>query len=196
MRLFIAIAAPEAWRAAAAAQQRALLEALPVEARTALRLVDPALMHVTLRFLGEVGAGGVGPLPSALDAIPAPDVALTLALAGTFGPPARTTAQSPSGVWLGLAGDIAALAAHVEGAVRLAGLPPQPRPFTPHLTLARVAARATADARRAVAAAASALPPPPPSPHRARQVVLVRSHLGGPRSRDPESRYEVLSRHP
>ena len=61
MRLFIAIEVTEAWRTAAAAQQRALFDALPIEMHRSLRPVREELMHLTMRFLGEVVEGGINP---------------------------------------------------------------------------------------------------------------------------------------
>lgn len=86
----------------------------------------------------------------------------------------------------------AALATHappVEAAARAAGLPLDPRPLRPHLTLARVARvapRATRAERRALAVAR--LDPPPTHPTRLRELVLFHSHLGA------QPRYEPLAR--
>jgi 2'-5' RNA ligase len=189
VRLFIALDVPDAWRQAAAAQQDALVAALPPEARRMLRPVRPELMHLTLRFLGEVDEGGVDPLQAALDGVPPFAVTLSLARAGTFGPAARTGVA-----WLGVGGEVDVLgevAAEVERSARLAGLRADERPFTAHLTLARLGRHATVEDRRAVAEAVAALEPPPPEPYLAHEVLLVRSYLEG-----PAPRYEVLSRHP
>jgi 2'-5' RNA ligase len=173
MRLFIALEVPEAWRREA----------------DRLGLVDPALMHLTLRFLGEVDEDLVPALQDALERETPPlDLALSLAPAGTFGPPHRTSIA-----WLGVSGDLEALqalAANVERAVVECGLPGEERPLRPHLTLARLHQAATPDQRRAVAEAVGALEPPAPAPYRPTEVVLVHSHLGG-----SQPRYEVLSRH-
>ncbi len=155
MRLFIAIEVPDDWRTAARATTEALVHASGVR----LRVVDPALMHLTLRFLGEVAEARVEPLLAALtDAVTTVDVALELAPAGTFGPAARTQV-----VWLGVGGDLdglQALAGRVEAAVRAAGLPPEERPLRPHLT--RRAARAAARSGRAARGGRGR--PPPRSP--------------------------------
>lgn len=185
VRLFVAIEIPESWREAA----RLARTALERETRAPLRWVDPALMHLTLRFLGEVAEERLGTLRRALgDTVPPVDVELTLDGTGTFGPPVRTSA-----VWLGVGGDgeaLRVLAGRVEAAVVAAGLPSEERPLSAHITLARVSRRATRDDRRAVAEAVTLLPSPPPSSFRARSVTLVQSHLGrgGPR-------YQALSRH-
>ena len=189
MRLFIAIEVPEAWRAVATAQQQALVAALAPEVRPALRPVRAELMHITLRFLGEVDEGAVDPLQAALDAVSPFAVTLSLEPAGTFGPALRTGA-----VWLGIGGELRilrSLARDVERAVRLVGARADARPFAAHLTLARLARGVDPEDRRAVAEAVRALPEPPPVPFVGSELVLVRSYLEG-----PAPRYEVLSRHP
>ena len=186
MRLFVALELPEAWRTAAERAQAALRAA--AEPRL-LRFVDPALMHLTLRFLGEVDATIAPRIEAALQReVPPLDVAISLAPAGTFGPAARTTAA-----WLGVDGDLVALdalVARIEHAVTAVALPAETRPFRAHLTLARVSRTATAVQRRAVAEAVARLAPPNLPAFVAREIVLVRSHLSG-----PQPRYEVLSRH-
>lgn len=187
MRLFVAIELPASWREAAAEAQRALMQRVP--ART-LRPVDPALMHLTLRFLGEVEDEALPLLQRELAALDPVDVQPALGAAGSFGA-ARTTRVA----WLAIEGDragLAALAGRVERAVIAAGAPPEPRPFRPHLTLARVTRGADGEARRAVAEALAALPRPAAAPFHARRIALIRSHLGGPNG----PRYEALSRHP
>ena len=185
-RLFVAVEVPDGWRDAARAARAAVdgrQSGLP------LRWVDPALMHLTLRFLGEVDEQALEPLQRELAAgVPPVDVELALGPAGSFGAPGRTAVA-----WLAVRGDgegLRALAERVEAAVVAAGLPSEDRPLRPHLTLARVRRGASTQQRRAVAEAIAALDPPPPAAFRARSVALVRSHLGreGPR-------YETLSRY-
>lgn len=189
MRLFIALEVPDAWRAAATAQQQALAVMLSPETRRALRPVGADLMHLTLRFLGEVDEGGVDPLQAALDALPPFAITLSLDRAGTFGAAARTGV-----VWLGVAGEVRALrglAGDIERAVRLIGVRGEDRPFTAHLTLARLGRHATVEDRISVAQAVQQLDAPPPAPFHTSELALVRSYLEG-----PAPRYEVLSHHP
>lgn len=184
MRLFIAIDVPDSWRDAAAQATEALVRASGVR----LRAVHPSLMHLTLRFLGEVPDDRVAPLIEALRAAAGPfDLELALGPAGTFGPPQRTQLA-----WLDVSGDLEALqalATRIEAAVRTAGLPPEDRPLRVHLTLARLGRDLGTEERRAVAEAARRLDAPPPLPFHAREVLLVRSTLGNPRPV-----YEVLAR--
>jgi 2'-5' RNA ligase len=186
VRLFVALEVPDAWRDIARQTTAAVAQASGVR----LRAVDPALMHLTLRFLGEVPDERVPALMAGLEAaVPSMDIALELTTAGTFGPAARTSV-----VWLGIGGDLdglQAVAARIELAVHEAGLPPEDRPLRVHLTLARLARQLGSEERRAVAEAVRRLDPPPALPFRAREAVLVRSYLGG-----PQPRYEVLARSP
>ena len=176
MRLFVALDVPDAWRDIA----RDITTAITQSTRVPMRAVDPALMHITLRFLGEVEDGRVGELRESLTGHVGPvEIALALGQPSTFGTPVRTSVVS-----LRIEGDLdvlRALAHRVELAVRLVGLPPRDGRFSPHLTLARLSRETGPDERRTVAETVRALPPPPALPHVAREVVLVRSVLGGRR---------------
>jgi len=93
-------------------------------------------LHFTLKFLGEVEEARLGPAREATRAAAGPAFRLELAGLGTFPPrgPARV-------VWAGCgsgADPLVDLAARVEASFAAAGFPPEPRPFSPHLTIARV----------------------------------------------------------
>lgn len=103
-----------------------------------VRWAAEAGLHVTLRFCGEIPQAAVRALGARVkDLLPerrAAPLRLTLRETGTFGRPPRV-------LWAGLGGDTAALErlnALIEGACREAGLPPDGRKFSPHLTLARL----------------------------------------------------------
>lgn len=186
MRVFIALEVPPLWRVAASDAQRVLRASA---GGRMLRFVDPALMHLTLRFLGEIDPPATERLQRALSHHVVPfELTLTLGPAGSFGPAARTAVA-----WLGIGGErerLEALVARVGDAVADANLAAERRPFRPHLTLARVHRSASPDDRRQIAHAIAALDPPPASPARFHALVVVRSHLAG-----AQPRYEVLSRH-
>lgn len=189
MRLFVAIELSDGWREAAGNVRLALDAALQgPQGPARLRWVAPELLHLTLRFIGEVDQAQAARVQQALDALAPFDLALSLGAAGAFGSPARTQV-----LWLAAGGDeqgLLALAARVEEAVAGSGLPPDDRPLRPHLTLARVHRRATRDQRTAIAQAVAALDAPAAPLLRVQSVALMRSHLGsGP------VRYAVLSRH-
>lgn len=105
------------------------------------RIVPPARWHLTLRFLGDVSAGDIPPLRTALRDVLRPcasshPLPVVFSGLGAFPRPARAAV-----LWLGVregADALRALAARVEYAVQRVGLPPERRPFAPHLTLARL----------------------------------------------------------
>jgi 2'-5' RNA ligase len=138
MRLFIGIDLPEALKinaGAVASQVRQHFERVAVGAR--VRWVPSANLHITVWFLGEVGERRTEAL---LDALKQPletrSFALRVAGAGAFPP-----SGPPRGIWLGLAAGHEPLAAiHDELRLRLVplGFEPEKRPFSPHVTIARI----------------------------------------------------------
>jgi 2'-5' RNA ligase len=185
MRLFVAIDVPEEWRREAATA----LDRLAAECGAALRPVDAARLHVTVRFLGEVEATSAGALAQALASASVAACSLGLAPVGTFG-----GRRGPRVVWLGidaepscLDGVRATIDRVVDGTLGASGAGEQP--WRPHLTLARVRDRASAEERRTIEAVVASLPVPNAHRFEATTVALYRSHLGsaGPR-------YELLAR--
>jgi RNA 2',3'-cyclic 3'-phosphodiesterase len=110
---------------------------LPAGARD-VRWVRLDGLHLTLRFLGPTPESLIAPTTSAVTAVAGAaegPIALELEGSGTFPPAAR-----PRTLWIGVAGETDAfgrLAGATERALVEAGWPPDPRPFRPHLTLAR-----------------------------------------------------------
>jgi 2'-5' RNA ligase len=167
VRLFLALPLSHAGRAALAGLQAALRPGC-----RGWKWVDPASIHLTVRFLGDVfpddaahqGAGwraaarGIGPISYRLEGL------------GVFPGRAR-----PRVLWVGITeltsgGRLARLAAHVEAAARDAGFPPENRAFHPHLTLARAKQDARPD------------PPPDgatvePAESTCTELILFRSEL-------------------
>lgn len=97
--------------------------------------------HLTLRFIGEADKGFAEELAEALSHVESGEFDLAIESLGSFG------GARPRAVWAGVAPSepLAALRRRVESALVRAGLPPEERKFTPHITLARTAgARAPA----------------------------------------------------
>jgi RNA 2',3'-cyclic 3'-phosphodiesterase len=96
--------------------------------------VDPGNFHLTLRFIGEVDEGTAADVDEALLRLKARPFTLQLAGAGTFG------GDKPRQLWVGVEREpaLATLQGKVETALIRAGLPPEPRKFAPHVTLARL----------------------------------------------------------
>jgi RNA 2',3'-cyclic 3'-phosphodiesterase len=97
--------------------------------------------HITLRFVGEVDERKAEDIDSALSEISAVAFDVQLGGAGHFG------GGDPHALWLGVRKSEAlnSLAAKCEKACRRAGLKPEPRSFSPHVTLAYLSPAATLD---------------------------------------------------
>lgn len=96
--------------------------------------VEPANMHLTLRFIGEVDEKSAEEIDDRLSRIDAPAFDMELRGLGTFGQGHKTRV-----LWAGVApsNDLNHLQSKVESAVVRAGQPPEQRKFTPHVTLAK-----------------------------------------------------------
>ena len=104
-----------------------------------VRWVPEGQLHFTLKFLGDLEESRLGAARrAAAAAAPAAPRAFRLALEGLGAFPPTGSARV---VWAGCgagAAALASLAASVEDAFLAAGFPREARPFSPHLTLARV----------------------------------------------------------
>ena len=168
MRLFVAVALPEAAVEHLAAAVAPLREADGAPAWTAVER-----WHLTLLFLGAVPPEVVPSLSERIgEAVAAGrPMALRLAGGGRFG-----SLRRPQVLWAGLSGDVDALTALAARLTREAGalgLPVEDRPFRPHLTLGRWRPGRPADATLADRLADYRGPEWPVG-----EVALVRSHLG------------------
>ncbi len=143
-------------------------------------VVPPGNWHLTLRFLGNVDPVAYDRMLEALDrAHLGRSFRIAFGSLGAFPRPSRATV-----LWVAVddgAEGLSALAAFVEGALGEAGIPPDDRPFAPHLTLSRL--RPPQDVRPLLKAM-----PPLGVLQTIDRIVVYRSHLGG---RHP-ARYEEL----
>ena len=147
-RLFVAVELPARAQEALAASMGQLRGLTPA----GVRWVNPAGIHLTLKFLGEVDGGLVEPLLGALrEAAAGMDKAafpLHLDRLGVF--PNR---REPRVIWAGVGGDLETLAeaqGRVENAAAALGFAKERRAFRPHLTLGRVRDGVTPAARREI----------------------------------------------
>ena len=124
-RLFVAIELPERVR-----ERLALLrQPLP-----GARWVEAENLHITLRFAGDVDNHVADEIAGFLSEIDADPFELQISDLGTFG------TREPRSLWAGVlpSEPLAMLQRATERACRSAGLPPEPRTFKPHVTLARL----------------------------------------------------------
>jgi 2'-5' RNA ligase len=132
-RTFIAIELTDKLRAELVRQLDRLRHAAPE-----VRWVEPANLHLTLAFLGELDDERLAAATDAAEAAAAQGQPFRLATAGLgyFGAP-----HAPRVIWAGIGGESARLAqlhAALAEALDQRGFPREERPFAPHVTLARV----------------------------------------------------------
>jgi RNA 2',3'-cyclic 3'-phosphodiesterase len=97
--------------------------------------VDPGNFHLTLRFIGEIGEDAAADIDEALSRLRARHFTLQIAGTGVFG-----GGEKPRSLWAGIerSPELVGLRDKIEQALIRVGLPPEPRKFTPHVTLARL----------------------------------------------------------
>jgi 2'-5' RNA ligase len=97
--------------------------------------VRPEQLHLTLRFIGDADEGLFATIRDGLGGIRAPSFPIALKGVGCFPSPRR-----PRVVWVGTeAGDpLFHLQREVERIVSEAGVAPDEKRFSPHITLARL----------------------------------------------------------
>ena len=150
IRLFVAIDFPEA----VCERLAALCVGVP-----GARWVDPANLHLTLRFVGEVENPVAGDIDAALSAIHMPPFDLWLRDVGYFG-----RGRGVRALWAGVAEseDLLRLQGKIENAVCAAGIARETRKFTPHITLARLRSVSASRLQRFVAENADFMAGPVP----------------------------------
>lgn len=132
MRLFIAVnltgsVRHQIWRVSSALR----------EAAFPIRWIDPASMHVTLKFLGDVDAAREPEIVAGLEAACSDVTAFDLSIGG-FG--AFPDPDRPRVVWVGCepARAFAVLQHEIETEMHRLGFRRDGRTFRPHLTIGRV----------------------------------------------------------
>ncbi|MFC5927367.1 RNA 2',3'-cyclic phosphodiesterase [Micromonospora vulcania] len=188
MRLFVAVYPPAVAVTHLGAQVARLRVGAAAADGTNVRLADPAHLHVTLAFLGEVETTRLVEVESALGLAAewfrdgrgdSPQV--SLGGGGRFGRGRFTV------LWADLRGDVEALhvlARLIRFRLRNARLPYDDKPFRPHLTIARPGDRID---RADIEADRATLDDYQGPEWPATELLLVRSHLG------PQPRYDRLA---
>lgn len=186
LRLFVAVELPDAARRSLAG----VIDALRPEAGGALRWVRPEGVHVTLKFLGATPAARAPAISRALDDVAAREAPFSLqpSAVGSFG--GRRDLRV---VWVGVSGDtarLAGLAGAVEDALAPLSFARERRPFSAHLTLARVRDDAPAGERERLHAMLARYAPPAFPAVAVERISLMRSTLarGG-------AQYSAVSTH-
>lgn len=195
LRLFVAIELPDAWLEALREVQERMKAALaqdPALADLRMRWVRPDVIHLTLKFIGEVAPEGLTPIREQLaHAVPEPpEIVLSLAGAGSF-----EDRRAPRVVWAGVLSQpqwaLLRLAEGIETWLAAAGIPRDRRGFLPHLTLARLPDGLSDAQRRRAAEVTTAVTMPEIPAFHVKGVSLIQSVLG-----PGGARYERMGRWP
>ncbi len=147
LRLFIAANLPPEIVLALRDTQNQLKRRL---ASAPLSWTRPEGIHITLKFLGDTDPKRVEAITTALRQAVTPHRPFTVTVGG-FG--CFPNPRKANVLWVGVQdpdGRLARLAASVDQATAALGWESEHRPFTAHLTLARVQRDAAADQRRAL----------------------------------------------
>jgi 2'-5' RNA ligase len=144
IRSFIAIELPREVKLTLARLENRLKSG----SKAPVKWVDPDIIHLTLKFLGNIDAGIAGRITTALEEACRGMHPFTLGLSGlgVFPNPRRVQV-----VWIGLSGEVERLGQlqkRIDSSLAPLGFKAETRPFTPHLTLARVRDQATPDERQ------------------------------------------------
>jgi len=182
-RVFCSVELPGELRSRVDERMRRLREEFP-EARAAWE--KPEKLHITVKFLGDIEPARVEDLSGAAESAAAgvEPFELTIDTPGTF-----PSHGQPRVLWLRIvdaSGRLLLIQRALEAECAAVGFPREPRPFLPHLTLARV--RSPRGTRELAAAHRKA--PFEPQSFQVNELVVMRSELG-----PGGSRYTPLSRH-
>ena len=133
-RAFIAIELPARVQSAIAQVVQPLQRMFP---KPRIRWVAAGNVHLTLKFLGEVPGGDIDRLSAALSPSlhPLSPFPISFAGLGAFPTPRRARV-----LWIGLNAPplLGELVETIESIAVREGFEPEPRPFSPHLTVGRV----------------------------------------------------------
>ena len=147
IRTFVAIELSEGIKSELTRVQEMLKEKI---ATPHLRWVDPAKVHLTLKFLGNVPLDRIQEITAALKEACAGFSPFVMEVSGLGCFPST---NSPRVIWVGVQEEtdrLKRLQERVEERLAILGFKPERRPFSPHLTLGRVRKGARAGARRII----------------------------------------------
>jgi len=167
VRTFVALLIPPSWIEHLARLERDLGGRM-----SGLSWVKPGNMHITIRFLGDLGDSGVRRAGESARRGAESHAAFPARLGGAGAFP---TMDRPRVLWAGLAEgaeQATALARSVNLELQQDGFGPPDKPFRPHVTLARVRERA-----QGLEAFRTYAPPPAPESALLDRIVVMKSDL-------------------
>ena len=146
IRSFIAVELPDELKLALTRLQ----DKLKSGSRAPVKWGDPYSIHLTLKFLGNISTDMAGKITMVMEEATRGMHPFHLEVSGLGVFPSLRRVQV---VWVGLTGEIdrlRQLQKNIESSLANLGFAPESRPFTPHLTLARLRDRATPEERQSL----------------------------------------------
>ena len=144
VRSFIAIELPTELKEGLAQLKAQLKQGKP----SAVKWVDPAGIHLTLKFLDNIAVDRISAITRVLEETTRELSPFQLKVTGLGGFPNLKRVQV---AWVGIGGEVdklGQLQQRIESSLAPLGFTTESRRFTPHLTLARLRDRASADERQ------------------------------------------------
>ena len=144
VRSFIAIELPDELKVGLAELEAQLKQGKP----PSVKWVDPSSIHLTLKFLGNIAVDRISAITRAMEEATRELSPFQLKVTGLGVFPNLKRVQV---VWVGIGGEVdklGQLQQRIESNLVPLGFTAESRRFTPHLTLARLRDRASADERQ------------------------------------------------
>jgi len=144
VRSFIAIELPDELKVGLAQLEAQLKLGKP----SSVKWVDPSGIHLTLKFLGNIAVGRISAITQAMEEATRELSPFQLKVTGLGVFPNLKRVQV---AWVGIGGEVdklGQLQQRIESNLVPLGFAAESRRFTPHLTLARLRDRASADERQ------------------------------------------------
>ena len=144
VRSFIAIELPNELKEGLAQLEAQLKLGKPFS----VKWVDPSSIHLTLKFLGNIAVDRISAITQAMEEATQGISPFHLEVTGLGVFPNLKRVQV---AWVGIGGEVDKLGQiqqRIESSLAPLGFTAESRPFTPHLTLARLRDRASADERQ------------------------------------------------
>ena len=175
IRSFIAIELPDELKLGLAR----LEDQLKITGQSWVKWVDPSRIHLTLKFLGSIGIDRISEITETMETAVQgiPPFRLEVKGLGVF--PSLKRVQV---AWVGISGEIAKLSRlqqRLESNLARLGFTAESRPFTPHLTLARLRNQASSDERRSFGQLIAATRFEAANTIKATAINLMKSRLTG-----------------
>ncbi len=143
-----------------------------------VKWVKPEIVHLTLKFLGEIDEKKSAEVCAAMDSITRTVKSFELSVKNIGAFP---KIEHPRVVWVGLdkgSAEIAALASQIDEALAHIGFNKESRPFSPHLTIGRVRSSLNKDKlKEKMVSATASIDISSVPPHQVSSIVLFQSTL-------------------